>query len=431
MTELYRQSPSLMELIVSKENLVTAAQAVRRNKGAAGIDGMTVWEVEEHIQKVYLPLRQKLLEGTYKPQPVKRVEIPKPNGDKRKLGIPCARDRVVQQAIKQVIEPIIDPFFLPQSHGFRPNKGTHSALKQCVSYYEEGYKVVVDCDLKQCFDTLNHDKLMYHLEQFIQDKAILKVIRKFLMSGVTDLSGEFVESKTGAPQGGVLSPLLSNVYLHELDKELEKRGHRFVRYADDFVIYVKSKRAGERVIKSVTRFVEKDLKLIVNTDKSKVGSPTRLKFLSCVIRKVNGTCRFIPTKEAKKIFKATLKRLTSRKRPGTFKTIIKEINQVTRGWIGYFGLGFIKTFVKKIEQWLHHRIRQLILKRWKKSQTKITKLFKYGLDIDSARRIGYSRKKYWRLSNTPEVHRALTTKRLYQWGLVPLSSLVESTYARY
>ncbi|GEQ34470.1 group II intron reverse transcriptase/maturase [Marinilactibacillus psychrotolerans] len=431
MTELYRQSPSLMELIVSKENLVTAAQAVRRNKGAAGIDGMTVWEVEEHIQKVYLPLRQKLLEGTYKPQPVKRVEIPKPNGDKRKLGIPCARDRVVQQAIKQVIEPIIDPFFLPQSHGFRPNKGTHSALKQCVSYYEEGYKVVVDCDLKQCFDTLNHDKLMYHLEQFIQDKAILKVIRKFLMSGVTDLSGEFVESKTGAPQGGVLSPLLSNVYLHELDKELEKRGHRFVRYADDFVIYVKSKRAGERVIKSVTRFVEKDLKLIVNTDKSKVGSPTRLKFLSCVIRKVNGTCRFIPTKEAKKTFKATLKRLTSRKRPGTFKTIIKEINQVTRGWIGYFGLGFIKTFVKKIEQWLHHRIRQLILKRWKKSQTKITKLFKYGLDIDSARRIGYSRKKYWRLSNTPEVHRALTTKRLYQWGLVPLSSLVESTYARY
>lgn len=431
MKEMYRQSPSLMELVVSKENLVTAAQTVRRNKGAAGIDGMTVWEVEEHIETVYLSLRQKLLDGSYKPQPVKRVEIPKPNGDKRKLGIPCARDRVVQQAIRQVIEPIIDPYFLPQSHGFRPNKGTHSALKQCVSYYEEGYKVVVDCDLKQCFDTLNHDKLMYHLEQFIQDKAILKIIRKFLMSGVTDLSGEFVESKTGAPQGGVLSPLLSNVYLHELDKELEKRGHRFVRYADDFVIYVKSKRAGERVIKSVTRFIEKDLKLIVNTDKSKVGSPTRLKFLSCLIKKVNGTCRFIPTKEAKKKFKTTLKRLTSRKRPGTFKTIIKEINQVTRGWIGYFGLGFIKMFIKRIEPWLHHRIRQLILKRWKKTRTKITKLFKYGLDIDSAKRIGFSRKKYWRLSKTPEVHRALTTKRLHQWGLVSLSSLVESAYARY
>ena len=284
MKEMYRKSPSLMELVVSKDNLLAAAKAVRRNKGAAGVDGMTVWEVEEHIEEFYLPLRQKLLDGTYKPKPVKRVEIPKPNGTKRKLGIPCARDRVVQQAIRQVIEPIIDPQFLPQSHGFRPGKGTHTALKQCVAYYEVGYKVVVDCDLKQCFDTLNHDKLMYHLEQFIQDKAILKVIRKFLMSGVIDLSGEFVESKTGAPQGGVLSPLLSNVYLHELDKELEKRGHHFVRYADDFVIYVRTKRAGERVLESVSRFIERDLKLIVNTDKSKVGSPTRLKHFFLSVR---------------------------------------------------------------------------------------------------------------------------------------------------
>ncbi|WP_225744262.1 group II intron reverse transcriptase/maturase [Marinilactibacillus sp. Marseille-P9653] len=431
MKELYRKSPSLMELVVSRKNLSTPATKVRRNKGAAGIDGMTVWEVEEHIEEIYLPLRQKLLNGTYKPQPVKRVEIPKPNGDKRKLGIPCVRDRVVQKAIKQVIEPLIDPHFLPQSHGFRPNKGTHTALKQCVDYYEEGYKFVVDCDLKQCFDTLSHDKLMYHLETFIQDTAILKVVRKFLMSGVIDLSGEFVESKTGAPQGGVLSPLLSNVYLHELDKELDRRGHRFVRYADDFVIYVKSKRAGERVIQSVTQFIEKDLKLIVNKDKSKVGSPTRLKFLSCLIRKVNGTCRFIPTKSAKQKFKRTLKRLTSRKRSGTFEVIIKEINQVTRGWIGYFGLGFIKMFIKRIEQWLHHRIRQLILKKWKKSKTKITKLFSYGLDMDSARRIGFSRKKYWRLSMTPVVHQALITKRLHHWGLVSLSSLVESACARY
>ncbi|MCI3027930.1 group II intron reverse transcriptase/maturase [Desemzia sp. C1] len=432
MKEMYRKSPSLMELVVSKDNLLAAAKAVRRNKGAAGVDGMTVWEVEEHIEEFYLPLRQKLLDGTYKPKPVKRVEIPKPDGTKRKLGIPCARDRVVQQAIRQVIEPIIDPQFLPQSHGFRPGKGTHTALKQCVAYYEEGYKVVVDCDLKQCFDTLNHDKLMYHLEQFIQDKAILKVIRKFLMSGVIDLSGEFVESKTGAPQGGVLSPLLSNVYLHELDKELEKRGHHFVRYADDFVIYVRTKRAGERVLESVSRFIERDLKLIVNTDKSKVGSPTRLKFLSCLMKQVNGTCRFIPTKEAKKKFRAELKRRTSRKRPGDFKTILNEINQVTRGWIGYFGLGFIKSFIQKeIEPWIHHRIRQLILKRWKLPKTKITKLLKYGLNLDSAKRIGYSRKKYWRLSKSPEVHWALTNERLHHWGLVSLSEMVESAYARY
>lgn len=432
MKEMYRKSPSLMELVVSKDNLLAAAKAVRRNKGAAGVDGMTVWEVEEHIEVFYLPVRQKLLNGTYKPKPVKRVEIPKPNGTKRKLGIPCVRDRVVQQAIRQVIEPIIDPHFLPQSHGFRPGKGTHTALKQCVAYYEEGYKVVVDCDLKQCFDTLNHDKLMYHLEQFIQDKAILKIIRKFLMSGVIDLSGEFVESKTGAPQGGVLSPLLSNIYLHELDKELEKRGHRFVRYADDFVIYVRTKRAGERVLESISHFIERDLKLIVNTDKSKVGSPTRLKFLSCLMKKVNGICRFIPTKEAKKKFKAELKQRTSRKRPGDFKTILNEINQVTRGWIGYFGLGFIKSFIQKeVEPWLHHRIRQLILKRWKLPKTKITKLLNYGLDLDSAKRIGFSRKKYWRLSKTPEVHWALTNERLHHWGLVSLSEMVESAYARY
>lgn len=347
MKEMYRKSPSLMALVVSKDNLLAAGKAVRRNKGAAGVDRMTVWEVEEHIEEFYLPLRQKLLDGTYKPKPVKRVEIPKPDGTKRKLGIPCARDRVVQQAIRQVIEPIIDPQFLPQSHEFRPGKRKHTALKQCLAYYEEGYKVVVDCDLKQCFDTLNHGKLMYHLEQFIQDKAILKIIRKFLMSGVIDLSGELVESKTGAPQGGVLSPLLSNVYLHELDKELEKRGHHFVRYADDFVIYVRTKRAGERVLESVSRFIERELKLIVNTDKSKVGSPTRLKFLSCLMKQVNGTCRFIPTKEAKKKFRAELKRRTSRKRPGDFKTILNEINQVTRGWIGYFGLGFIKSFIQK------------------------------------------------------------------------------------
>ncbi len=431
MTEMYRKTPSLMERVVTRENLEAAAKSVERNKGAAGIDGMTVLEIEQHIKEYYVPLRNKLLDGTYKPLPVKRVEIPKPNGDKRKLGIPCVRDRVVQQAIRQVIEPLIDPHFMENSHGFRPGKSTHSALKQCVEYYKEGYHVVVDCDLKQCFDTLNHDKLIYYLEQYIQDKMIIKIIRKFLLAGVIDLSGEYVESKTGAPQGGVLSPLLSNVYLHELDKELSKRGHRFVRYADDFVIYVKSKRAGERVMESITKYIEKDLKLIVNKEKSKVGSPTRLKFLSCLIFRANGTYRFIPTKQAKQKFKKSLKKLTSRKRPGTFEEIVQQINRVTRGWINYFGLGFIKGFTKEIEGWLHHRLRQLLLKRWKRPRTVITKLKSYGLDLDSAKRIAFSRKKYWRLSKTPEVHWAITTKRLHQWGLVPLSELVESAYARY
>ena len=431
MKEMYRKQPSLMEKVVDKRNIADAIKAVKHNKGAAGIDNMSVAEIEEHIYKYYVPLRNKLLDGTYKPQPVKRVEIPKPNGQVRKLGIPVVRDRVIQQAIRQVIEPLIDPHFMENSHGFRPGKGTHSALKQCVKYYEEGYKFVVDCDLKECFDKLNHDKLIHYLEQFIQDKMIIKIIRKFLLAGVIDLSGEFVESKTGAPQGGVLSPLLSNIYLHELDKELSRRGHRFVRYADDFVIYIKSKRAGERVLESITKFIEKDLKLIVNTAKSQVGSPTHLKFLSCLIHTMNGQCRFIPTKQAKQKFKRTLKRLTSRKRPGTFKEIIQQINRVTRGWINYFGLGFIKTFIQRIEQWLHRRIRQLILKRWKRPKTIIRKLMSYGLDTDSAKRIAYSRKKYWRLSINLQLHVAFSTKRLYHWGLVPLNQLVESAYAKY
>lgn len=428
--ELYGES-QLMRRVVSRRNLEEAITAVKKNKGAPGVDGMTVHEVEDHIWQYYPYLKEKLLNGKYKPQPVKRVEIPKPNGGVRQLGIPVVRDRVVQQAIRQVIEPLIDPHFHSNSHGFRPNRGTKTALKQAVSYYEEGYHVVVDCDLKQCFDTLNHDKLMYYFEQYIQDKAISKVIRKFLQSGVIDLSGEYVESKTGAPQGGVISPLLSNVYLHELDKELERRGHRFVRYADDFVIFVKTKRAGERVLESIKNFLTKNLKLIINEEKSKVGSPTRLKFLSCLISQMNGVYRFRPTPEAKKKFRAKLRRLTKRNRSGTFHEIVEQINRVTRGWINYFGLGFIKSFTREVESWLHHRLRQLILKRWKRIKTKLTMLKKYGLDEDSAKRIAYSRKKYWRLSCTPEVHWALTTRRLHKWGLVSLTKLAESAYLNY
>ncbi|MHD0397243.1 group II intron reverse transcriptase/maturase [Staphylococcus simulans] len=432
---MYGNSPSLMELVVSRSNMEKAAEKVKSNKGAPGIDGMTVLDMYLNFDEIYMEIKPKLVEKKYKPSPVRKVEIPKDNGKMRTLGIPTVVDRMIQQAIKQaikqVIEPIIDKHFSKHSHGFRPGRSTHTALKECALYYEQGYKYVADCDLKQRFDPFNHDKLMYYLERFIDDKAISSFIRKSLQSGSIDLSGEVAKRKIGAPQGGVISPLLCNVYLHELDKELEARGHKFVRYADDFVIYVKSKRAAERVLDSITRFIEKDLKLIVNTDKSTTGSPTRLKFLSCLIMKMNGEYRFRPCDEAKKKFKRKLKYITRRNRPGTFLEIIREINQVTRGWINYFGQGFIMRYVKSLQKWLNHRIRQLILKRWKKPKTKIKQLMRLGLDSDSAKRIAYSRKKYWKLSRTHEVHRALTNKRLYKWELIPLVRLAESAYSRY
>nr|WP_242439294.1 reverse transcriptase domain-containing protein [Staphylococcus delphini] len=223
------------------------------------------------------------------------------------LGIPVARDRVIQQAIRQVIEPGIDRTFSNHSHGFRPHRSTGTALKQCASYYEEGYKIAVDCDLKQCFDMLNHDKLMYLFERHVQDKSISTFIRRSLQVGAIDLYGEVAERKIGAPQGGVISPLLCNIYLHELDKELEKRGHRFVRYADDFVIFVRTKRAGERVMSSVTKFIEKQLKLVVNEEKSKVGAVTRLKFLSCLINQGKWGLSFQADYGSKKKFNTHLK----------------------------------------------------------------------------------------------------------------------------
>lgn len=269
---------TLIDKVIESSNLWQAYGKVRKNKGAPGIDGITVEELEEHMKKYYPTLVQKLKEGTYKPQPVRRVPIPKPDGSKRYLGIPSVLDRVVQQAILQVINPIIDPCFSDNSFGFRKGKSAHQAIQKAEEYYEEGYRIVVDCDLKSYFDTIHHQKLRAYLEEFIQDKVVLTLIWKFLRSGILD-KDIYIEAVKGAPQGGPLSPLLANIYLNQLDRELERRGHKFIRYADDFVIYVKSKRAGERVMESVTQYIEKDLRLTVNQKKSKVITPTKAKFL--------------------------------------------------------------------------------------------------------------------------------------------------------
>ena len=269
---------TLIEKIATPSNLMVACEKVYKNKGAAGIDGITVFEIDEHMAKYQKAIIAKLLDGTYEPQPVKRVSIPKENGSMRNLGIPVVRDRVVQQAILQIIEPLIDPHFSKYSFGFRKGRSAHDAIKQAEKYIEDGYKTIVDCDLKNYFDMVNHQKLMVYLREFIQDEIVLKLIWSFLRSGIME-QDVFIQSYKGTPQGGVISPLLANIYLNQLDRELEKRGHRFVRYADDFCIYTKTPRAGERVLASVTTFLEKKLKLTVNTDKSKVTTQVVLNSL--------------------------------------------------------------------------------------------------------------------------------------------------------
>jgi len=253
----------LIDRIVTNGNLWRAYKKVKENGGAPGVDGITVHELKSHLRKYFEPLKIKLRDGTYQPQPVKRVAIPKSDGTKRYLGIPCVLDRVVQQAILQVIDPIIDPHFSKNSFGFRKGRNAHQAIELAEQYYQEGYRTVVDCDLKSYFDTIHHQRLRAYLEEFITDKIVLKLIWKFLRSGILD-KDIYVETTEGAPQGGPLSPILANVYLNKLDRELEKRGHRFIRYADDFVIYVKTPRAGERVMASVKKYIEEDLGLTIN-----------------------------------------------------------------------------------------------------------------------------------------------------------------------
>lgn len=278
---------NLIEQVISDNNLWEAYQKVFTNKGAPGVDGITIYQLKGHMTKYYVPLKQKLRDGSYQPQPVKRVAIPKPDGSKRYLGIPSVLDRIVQQAILQVIDPIIDPYFSDNSYGFRKGRNAHQAMEKAKEYYQEGYRTVVDCDLKSYFDTIHHQKIRGYLEFFISDKVVLKLIWKFLRSGILDRD-IYIETTKGAPQGGPLSPLLANVYLNMLDRELERRGHRFIRYADDFVIYVKSKRAGERVMESVTKFLEKDLGLTINQKKSQVCGATSATFLGFNIQNLMG-----------------------------------------------------------------------------------------------------------------------------------------------
>jgi len=409
----------LMEQILSRENLIRALNRVVRNKGSHGVDEMPVQNLRAHVIEHWDTMKRELLAGTYQPQPVRRVEIPKPDGGVRLLGIPTVIDRFIQQAIAQVLSSIYDPTFSDHSYGFRPKRSAHGVVKKAKGYIAEGNRWVVDIDLEKFFDRVNHDKLMGLLAKRIEDKRLLKLIRKYLKTGIM-INGVVMNSEEGTPQGGPLSPLLSNIVLDELDKELEKRGHKFVRYADDCNIYVKTPKAGNRVMKSVTSFIEGKLKLKVNVNKSAVDRPWKRKFLGF---------SFTNHKEPKvRIAKASINRMkdkirdiTSRKKPYSMEVRIKKLNQYLTGWCGYFALADTPSIFKKLESWIRRRLRMCMWKDWKKPSTKVRKLI--GLDIPKGKAYewGNSRKSYWRISKSPVLHRALGNS---YWSSQGLKSLI-------
>ena len=417
-------SVTIQDLVLDRNNLNQAYLRVKRNKGAAGIDDMTVNDLLPYLRENKTELITNLREGNYKPAPVKRVEIPKPNGGVRKLGIPTVVDRLVQQAVAQVLTPIFERVFSDNSFGFRPHRGAQDAIAKVVKLYNQGYRRVVDLDLKAYFDNVNHDLMIKYLQQYIDDPWTLRLIRKFLTSGILD-HGLFVRSDKGTPQGGPLSPLLANIYLNELDKELTRRGHHFVRYADDCNIYVKSQRAGERVMRSITQFLEKRLKVKVNPDKTKIGSPLRLKFLGFSLGVDRNGAYARPAKQSQQRVKQALRLLTKRNRGVSLTKMFEEIHQKMRGWLQYYSIGKLANFIHRLDQWLRARIRQYIWKQWKKFKTKVVHLQKLGLSYHDAFVFASTRKGYWRTAHSKTLNYSLTNRKLEHLGLINMSKTLQ------
>jgi len=394
---------NLMEQICHKDNLNRAYKRVKSNKGSAGVDGMTADHLLSYLKAEGETLKLSLLEGNYQPKPVRCVMIPKPGGGDRQLGIPTVIDRFIQQAIYQVLEKIYEPQFSNSSFGFRPNRSAHMALHQAKSYVESGRIWVVDMDLEKFFDRVNHDILMSKLSKVIEDKRLLKLIRRYLQSGIMH-EGVIISRYEGTPQGGPLSPLLSNIMLDELDKELEKRGHKFCRYADDQNIYVSSKRAGERIYASVKRFLEVKLKLKVNGAKSAVAKVSERKFLGY---KLLTDGRLSIAKQSLKRAKDKVCALTKRNRGRSFEQVIKELNRFLVGWYNYFKHTETRSVFQKLDSWIRRKLRCYKLKQKKKFIGIVRFLKSRGISDKDARKLGSSGKGWWRLSHTKTIHRAL------------------------
>ena len=404
--------------VVSSENMQQAWQRVKANKGAPGIDDMSIADYPDFARTNWPRIKASLLVGTYDPVPVKRVEIPKDSGGTRPLGIPTVSDRVIQQAITQVLVPVFDPQFSESSYGYRPGRSAHQAVKKVVELINQGYRYAVDIDLAKFFDNVNWDVLMSRVGRHVKDKGILKLIGKYLRAGVV-VNGRLTRTTKGVPQGGPLSPLLSNILLDDLDKELEKRGHQFCRYADDLIILVKSKRAGERVMASVTSFLEKNLKVQVNRDKSKVGTAEGSTFLSFTFHGKRPTV----SRKAFTNFKSELKRLTGRSWGISMKRRYEEIRTYLQGWMNYFGMGMRYNDAVELDQRLRRRIRMCYWKQWGTTRKRVGELTKRGVSEKHAVSVGMSRKGYWHLAKNEAMNVGLSNAYLKREGLTSIRTL--------
>ena len=416
----------LMEEILSEENLDAARKAVKRNRGSCGVDGMKVEELDEFIQESGKEICDRIRSRKYRPLPVKRVQIPKPDGSKRDLGIPSVKDRWIQQAVYQVLSPIFEKEFSETSYGFRPGRRCENAIVKALEYMNDGYDWIVDMDLSKFFDNVNQDILMILVHQVIHDPDTESLIRRILQSGVL-VEGVFQTTDKGTPQGGNLSPLLANIYLNQLDKELESRGLRYTRYADDVIICVHSEVSANRVMKSVVNWLEKHLKVKVNATKTKVCRPNEMKYLGYSFYNKNGWKPKPHLKSIEKL-KQNLKEVTSRRRPMSMEERIKEINPIIRGWINYFRIADMKSLMESIDGWLRTRIRICIWKQWKTPQRRRWGLRKLGVPKEKAYTWSYSRKGYARVASSPIMAQTVTKPILAKKGLLSLADQYASVH---
>jgi group II intron reverse transcriptase/maturase len=426
-TEAKNGAGSLLEKILDNDNMNAAYQRVKRNGGAAGVDGMTVDEMFPYLKEHGRELATSIRGGWYKPKPVRRVEIPKPDGGIRLLGVPTVIDRMIQQAILQVLQPIFEPTFSDNSYGFRPGRNAQQAIEKAKTYYDEGYTHVVDIDLAKYFDTVNHDILLELVRREVKDMSVIRLIRKFLKSGVME-KGLYSPTEEGTPQGGNLSPLLSNIYLTEFDRLLESRGHKFVRYADDCNIYMKSSRASERVMESCTKFLEGKLRLKVNREKSTTGSPTQLKFLGFSLYKVQEKTGIRPHAKSLKKFKEKIRELTSRKQGNSIVIILAKLKRYTTGWLGYYCIADMKSRIEEFNGWIRRRLRQIFWKQWKGIVSKHDNLVRLGISDYQAWQWANSRLGYWRVAGSKILSCSLTNNYLASIGYDDISVRYEALH---